>query len=316
MVAGKGRCRDRRQRLTLSERQHGGPPIDRGGTQPDVATLCAEPIQGRLSFLDADVVGQGAPPALRGGVVGLLHHALAVAPSWRADRDLDAVVLGDRGEGRGHLAGLGVAHGGHPVEAPLLRQPTQLAGRLVQGVDELGLVLGRSEGAAPLAGVSERTDEQVRVLAPAPRRRRVGELEPVPLGLLTRWVLDRCVRPTLGGRAGLAVRPQIPSADLACEGRIRPVVAKPGDLIEQGHCPQVRVFGEACADVVDERLERVVGGGLPDAGGPLVVEVGADGLAVPVQVPGDRRDRPALPAQCVSVDVFLPCQHGKRGLLR
>jgi hypothetical protein len=78
----------------------------------------------------------------------------------------------------------------------------------------------------------------------------------------------------------------------------------------------VRILTKPFADIVDERLERVVVGGLPDAGDSLVVEVGADGLAVPVQVSGDRGDRPALPAQRVSVDVFLPCQHGKRGLLR
>lgn len=78
----------------------------------------------------------------------------------------------------------------------------------------------------------------------------------------------------------------------------------------------MRILSEACADVVDERFERVLFGGLAFASDPLIVEVGADGLAVPVQVPGDRGDRPALPAQRVSVDVFLPCQHGKRGLLR
>jgi len=78
----------------------------------------------------------------------------------------------------------------------------------------------------------------------------------------------------------------------------------------------MRVLAQARADVVDERLERVSFGRLAFPGDPLVVEVGADGLAVPAQVSGDRGDRPALPAQRVSVDVFLPCQHGKRGLLR
>ena len=46
--------------------------------------------------LDGHVVGQGAPPALRGGVVGLLHHALAVPAPRRADRHRHPVVLGDR----------------------------------------------------------------------------------------------------------------------------------------------------------------------------------------------------------------------------
>ena len=53
------------------------------------------------------------------------------------------------------------------------------------------------------------------------------------------------------------MRPQVPVADLAGERRIRPVVAQAGDLVEQRHRPQVRVLGEAFADVVDERHRRL-----------------------------------------------------------
>ena len=45
-----------------------------------------EAIQARLGLLHGGLVGQGAPPALRGGVVDLLHHALAVTAPGRADR--------------------------------------------------------------------------------------------------------------------------------------------------------------------------------------------------------------------------------------
>ncbi len=274
--------------------EHAGRPVNGGGTQPGITSQLTEPVERGLGFLDGGVVRQCAPPALRGGVVGLLHHALTVAPPRRADRDLHAVVLGDRSERHGHLPRLGMADRAHPVEAPLPREPAELAGGLVQGVDQMGLVLGRRQGAAPATGVRERTDQQVRVLAPPPVLRRVRQLEPVPLGLLTRRMLDRRVRPALRRRARLAVRPQTPGAELAGEGRIRPVVAEPGDLVEQGHRPQVRILGEACTDIVDERLERIGFGGLAFAGDPAAGQVGADGLAVPAQVPGDRRDAHSL----------------------
>ena len=45
----------------------------------------AKAVHTGLGLLDGDIVGQGAPPALRGSVIGLLHHALAVAAPRRAD---------------------------------------------------------------------------------------------------------------------------------------------------------------------------------------------------------------------------------------
>src|SRR5690606_26057875 len=116
---------------------------------PRIATQFAEPVQGGLGLFNGDVVAQGAPPALRRGVVGLLHHALAVpAPRW-TDRDLDAVVLGHCGERRRHATGLGVTDRGHPIETPLAGQPVQLPAGLVESVDELGLILHWREVAAP-----------------------------------------------------------------------------------------------------------------------------------------------------------------------
>ena len=64
--------------------------------------------------------------------------------------------------------------------------------------------------------------------------------------------------------------------------------------------------------VAKERLEqiRVVTGPLPSDA--VAGQVGPDGLAVMSQVPGDRRDRPALPAERVSVHIVLPCEHAAR----
>jgi len=58
--------------------------------------------------------------------------------------------------------------------------------------------------------------------------------------------------------------------------------------------PPVGTFSWPRTDIVDERLERIGFGGLAFAGDPAAGQVGADGLAVPAQVPGDRRDAHSL----------------------
>ena len=49
-----------------------------------------EPVAVGLGLLDGQVVGEGPPPALRGGVVGLLHHPLAV-PDRGAQMAIDTL---------------------------------------------------------------------------------------------------------------------------------------------------------------------------------------------------------------------------------
>lgn len=41
----------------------------------------------------------------------------------------------------------------------------------------------------------------------------------------------------------------------------------------------------------------------------IAVQIGADRLAVTSQMTCDRRDRPTLTTQCVSIHVFLPREH-------
>lgn len=41
----------------------------------------------------------------------------------------------------------------------------------------------------------------------------------------------------------------------------------------------------------------------------IAVQIGADRLAVTSQMSRDRRDRPTLTTQCVSIHVFLPRKH-------
>jgi len=121
-------------------------------------------------------------------------------------------------------------------------QPTELAGDLIERVDRVRLILRLSQHPTPPAGVSKRADEQRRVRPPPPRRGRVGEVNPVPLCLLTRRVIDHRHRAALRRPARLTRRTQAAGAQLAGERRIRPVEAKRDNLVEQRRRPQMRVL--------------------------------------------------------------------------
>ena len=137
------RIRCRRQRREWFGLGHDG---DRGaavggGAQPGVAADAGEAVHVELSRLHGEFVGEGAPPALGGSVIDLLHHTLAVTASWRADRHRDAVVLGHPGERGGHSARARVADSGHPVEPPHPRHPSQATADVVERGDEMRLIL-------------------------------------------------------------------------------------------------------------------------------------------------------------------------------
>jgi len=157
----------------------------------------------------------------------------------------------------------------------------------VKAVDQVGLVLGLTQHAAPASGVGQRPDEQVRVLAPAPVRGRVGQLDPVPLGLLTGRVLDHRDRATLGRGARLARRTQPPGPKGAGHRRVRAVVAQLEQLVEQRRGPQVRVIPQPLPAVRSERLERVRAAARPDPG-LATGQIRPDRLTVPTEVAGDR----------------------------
>lgn len=105
-----------------------------------VSDLLAELVQRRLRLRGGDLVGQGSPPPLRGGVVRLLHDALAVPAPWWAGPHPDAEMLGDLRVGGGDRAGAGVHHRRHPVEPPVLGDAAELGRDLVLGVGELRLL--------------------------------------------------------------------------------------------------------------------------------------------------------------------------------
>jgi hypothetical protein len=245
-------------------------------------------------------------------MIRLLHDTLAVPSSRRARLDRDAVVLRHGGERGAHLPGARGDHRRHPVKAPVPAQATQSASDPVQAIDQERLLLGLAQHRPPHPRMRQRPNEQVRGLAPPPVLGRVGQLDPVPLGLLTRWVLDQRRRASLERRARLARRAQAPGAQRPRERLIRPVVTELEHLVVQGAGPHVWIVLEPLRAVHLDPVERLHPRALAHSRF-AAVQIGADRLAVPAQVPGDRADRPAPLGQCMYLDVVLPCEHEQWG---
>jgi hypothetical protein len=209
-----------------------------------------------------------------------------------------------------------MADGGHPVEPPGAGQPAERDADPVQGVDDVRLVDRLGQHPAPAPGVGQRTDQEERLTTPAPLLGRVGQLQPVELTLLARRVLDHRHRAVAGWAARLARRAQPAGPQRPGEGRIGAVVPQLNQLVEQRGGPQVRVLSQSLPAVAVERLERVRFGAGPLPGDPAAAQVGADGLAVMTQVPGDRGDRPTPAVERVRVHIVLPCEHERCRSLR
>ena len=258
---------DRPQRLGRGQHPHGGALAVEGSAalvQPH-----AQPVQAGLGLGDGDLVAEGAPPALRRGVVGLLHHALAVAMPGGAQVDPDAVVLGDPGQRRGQPPAGGLADRGHAVKPPASGQPAQPAGHPVQPVDQVREILGLQQHPAPAARAGQRPHQQVRLAVTTPPGGRVGQLQPVPLRLMPQRVGDHRVLTAARRCTRLAVRPQLPGPQRPGERRIGASIAQLAHLVVQGRGPQVRVALQPQPAVVGERLERVGLAAHPHPGGTL-----------------------------------------------
>ena len=132
-------------------------------------------------------------------------------------------------------------------------------------------------------------------------RGRVGQLEPVELGLLPGRVLDDRVRALGDVRARRAHRPQLAVADLPGEGLIRAVETERTQLVPQRHDPQMRVLDQSGGDVLDKPVEAVRGRAFTDSGNTFPVQVRPDRLSVMVGAAGDLADRHPLPFQSVDV---------------
>jgi hypothetical protein len=226
----------------------------------------------------------------------------------RARVHADAVVLGHRREAALQLPGVRVDHRGHPVDPPPAGGAAKAAEDLVDPDHQMRLVVGLGEPDPEPARMRQRADQHVGLRTPG----RVVELEPVPLDLLTRRVLDIDMRPAVARRARLAVRAQLSIAQLAGEGLVAPAIAERCDLVEQRRRPHVLIVGEPLAHVRLEAIERVrlvVGA---QAGLPFAGQVGPNRLAVPADMAGDGRDGPPPRPQRCDLHVFLWCQHRGR----
>lgn len=202
-----------------------------------------------------------------------------------------------------------MADGGHPIKPPALRDPTQTLHDLLDRADQLTEVLGLGQHTTPLARTRQSTDQQMRVLAHAPLRWRVGQLQPIPLGFFPGRMVDDRDIPAAGGLTRLAMRAQLVLADSRGQRRVRATEPQLEQLIEQRRRPHMRVIPEPDPAVLDERPDHRRC--RPDTllGLPLAIEVGTDRLTVMAKMPGDRRDRPTSPAQRVCFHIISPAEH-------
>ena len=113
----------------------------------------------------------------------------------------------------------------------------------------------------------------------------------------------------------LAVGPQGMGPHAAHERGVAARVAERDDLVVEGREPEVRVVTEAGPQVRDERLDGIGRAATSDTRAAFAADIGADRLAVALEMAGDGRDRPAPLVQCVDLHVFSPCEH-RAGLLR
>ena len=137
----------------------------------------------------------------------------------------------------------------------------------------------------------ERADQHVRGIAPW----RIGQLEPVPLHLHARRMLDVNMRAALHPRARFAMRTQVAFADVTRERLVAAIEAEHDNLVEQHRQPHVRVISEPLPHIHVEPIERIVNSAAAThARDTRALQVLADRLAVMANVTSDRRQRPAL----------------------
>ena len=182
----------------------------------------------------------------------------------RADRDVDAVVLGELRELRVQPVRARDHRGRHPVDPPHQARAAQTGQDLVDRAGEMPEGHLLTEHGAEPARVRQHADEDVSGLLP----RRDGQLEPVPLDLLARGVIDlRCRRPAAPLLADQAHRPQPGPPQLPHQRRIRAVEPSRGQLVQERHGREVRVIDEPGGDIRPPRLQAARGP-LPDQRSP------------------------------------------------
>ena len=239
-----GRIADRRQ----PKKHFGGGEFGdgAGGAMPaaKVTNVHSEVVEGHLCGLEAVDAG-GAPPTLGDELDRCLNDAFAVpVPRW-ARVNTGAVMLRHRDEGTLHPSRAGDDHRGHPINTPPFRGATQPAQDLVDPDDQMSLIIGVRAPRPELPRMGQCADEDVELRAP----RGVAQLEPVPLDLFTRRMVNVDMGAAFRRRARLSMRTQIPGPYRTSERRIGTFEPQLCDLDEQNGRPHMRVIGEPLTDV-------------------------------------------------------------------
>src|SRR2546430_2466400 len=210
-----------------------------------------------------------------------------------ADRRAHAVVTCHRSERGQQLAGLGVDRRRHAVDAPDASGPAQTPEHTVDPLGQVGLVVRLGEYPPRPAREGQPALEQVGRAAPGR-----GQLFPIPLDFLARFVVDLDRRPAPVAGTAIAVRPETAEADLPDEGDVALLIAEPADLVVEGRAPDVRVIAQTDLQVLDEWLEAVGVRRLPSPWLAQAAQVGLDRVAADADVAGDGRGGPAPPPEC------------------
>lgn len=160
----------------------------------------------------------------------------------------------------------------------------------------------------PSARVRQRADQKMRMLANTPLLGRSGQLKPVELDLLPRRVGDHRLIAALGPVTWFAVRTHLMTAQSPRERRVPAPVTEFAHLVVQRRRPHMRIISKTPTAVLQERHE-LIWRLTPLTRDNLPVQIGADRLAVTTQMPGNRRNRPPLTTQSMSIHVFLQREH-------
>ena len=195
--------------------------------------------------------GRCSPPRSGDVLDRLLNDALALRPARRANPHLDAVVLGglrERTAPPGRYAA-GVAHRSDGDRRCPGQRPHH--GTAIDRLDEMRErhALADHRPAAP--GEGQRSDQDVRRFAP----RRLAQLQPIPLNLITGLVLKLDGHAVPAGPTRLATRAQPEQPQLTHERHIRTIEPELDDLPVKDRPVDVCVIDEPRDQVVAKRLQ-------------------------------------------------------------
>ena len=134
---------------------------------------------------------------------------------------------------------------GHATKAVICFDPLRgMPQHSVSCLYQARLILPLGEDPAELARARKRPHQEVGFLG-APGR--FWQLQPVPLDLGARWVLDLDRRPSFDPMAGFAVGPQLAGPQPLSKALVGELEAQLDRLVVKCGRPEMRIFGQACS---------------------------------------------------------------------